>query len=193
MLLRDDLFLSRFSTLSLLLVFFSFIRVCLGLGHPAVYRMNGFSLKIHVTCFQVAAAFLLKILSCFSCSLLLKCVLFRFSEFVFWIHISEFPECLIFLFFNLCFLALYPRRFLKIFWPFSRMFCFGNWLLCLRVDSGFFLGILFLIYGCKIWNLKILFCSPDNLFPQGALFLLSFSFVLAFFHMSSNSCLSIDS
>ena len=83
MLPRDDLFLSRFSILSLLLVFFSFIRACLGLGHPAVYRMNGFSLKIHVTCFRATAAFFLQILSCLSCSLLLKCVLFCFSEFVF--------------------------------------------------------------------------------------------------------------
>lgn len=81
----------------------------------------------------------------------------------------------LFYFFNLCFLALYPRRWKKNFWPFYRMFCFGNWLLCLTVDSGFFLGILFLIYGCKIWNLKILFCSLGTPFPQGTLFILSFS------------------
>ena len=103
------------------------------------------------------------------------------------------PSVWLFFLFNLCFLALYPRRWKKIFGPFYRMFCFGNWLLCLTVDSGFFLGILFLIYGCKIWNLKILFCSLGTPFPQGTLFILSFSFVLPFFHMSSNSCLSIDS
>lgn len=83
MLLADDIFLSRFAHYVLIVGVLQLYQSMLRFGSPSVYWMNGFSLKILVLCFRVPAAFLLKILSCFSCSLLLKCVLFRFSKFVF--------------------------------------------------------------------------------------------------------------